>query len=336
MKNRILYLLIIMIPFLCDCSRRSNLIRQADILESGKTSFHISLDGLLMNLGSYCIYNPDDLQALTTYTRLLSITGYHAAAVRNAGKLMLENPGNSGYRNLYLSECILGYQRPTLTESEKFIPGIHTEGTTADTMRIMDSIFVLDERIRDYPSSADLYAKRGQQYFFLEEMDAAIWDFDKSIQLDPCNTVSLFNKSFALFRTRNDQNAMEFFVRYEQCIASQRKKPYSGAASYGTMLARLISLDSLIKASDHPAPYLFDKARLYARAMELESALASVDEAIKADDGKADFFALRAWVNNKMGRQAQALSDIERSEQLGGDRNSPLFKTIRQANSRRQ
>jgi len=332
MNKRNLYFLILFLPIFWECSHRSQLIRQADIIESGETTSQMSIDNLLMKIGAYCVYHPDDTQVLFTYTQLLSKAGYDAASLRNAEKLFFKNPRKMEYRNLYISECILGYQQPILNGDEKNIPDKNGTGDLAGKIRIIDSIIVLNEQIRNEPSNSDVYAKRGQQCLFLNELRAANWDFDKSLQLDPCNTSSLFNKSFTLFKIRSNPNALDYLVKYEQCIAKQRKQPYPGVAKYRTMLTHLISLDSLIKTSDHPAQHLFNRANVYAKASELEFAIADIDEAIKLDNRNADFFAMRAYINYHIGKQDQALSDIERAEQLGGNKNSPLSRIIREGN----
>jgi len=335
MKKRNIYFLILFLPIFWECSHRSQLIRQADIIESGKSTSHMSIDNLLMKIGAYCVYHPDDPQALFTYTRLLSKAGYNAAALRNAEKLVFRNPRNKEYRNLYIAQCILGYQQPILSGDEKNIPGKNGNEDLVGKIRIIDSIIVLNVQIRNEQSKSETYAKRGQQFLFLNELRAANWDFDKSLQLDPCNTLSLFNKSFTLFKIRSNPKALDYLVKYEQCLVIERKKPYPGVAKYRTMLTQLISLDSLIKTSDHPAPHLFNRANLYAKASELEFAIADIDEAIKLDNRNADFFAMRANINYHIGRQDQALSDIERAEQLGGNKNSPLSRLIREGNPKK-
>jgi tetratricopeptide (TPR) repeat protein len=60
---------------------------------------------------------------------------------------------------------------------------------------------------------AEVYSNRGSAYLMIDEIDRAISDFDRAIQLEPDNAMRYYNRGIALSRKHQVQKAIDDYSR---------------------------------------------------------------------------------------------------------------------------
>jgi tetratricopeptide (TPR) repeat protein len=60
---------------------------------------------------------------------------------------------------------------------------------------------------------AEVYSNRGSAYLMIDEIDRAISDFDRAIQLEPDNAIRYYNRGIAFSRKHQVQKAIDDYSR---------------------------------------------------------------------------------------------------------------------------
>ena len=60
---------------------------------------------------------------------------------------------------------------------------------------------------------AEVYSNRGSAYLMIDEIDRAISDFDRAIQLEPDNAIRYYNRGIAFSRKHQEQKAIDDYSR---------------------------------------------------------------------------------------------------------------------------
>jgi tetratricopeptide (TPR) repeat protein len=79
------------------------------------------------------------------------------------------------------------------------------------------------QALRDGGDDAELYSNRGSAYLMLEEIDRAISDFDRPIQLEPDNAIRSYNRGTAFSRGQQQKMAIDdYSVAISACALTWR------------------------------------------------------------------------------------------------------------------
>lgn len=181
-----------------------------------------------------------------------------------------------------------------------------------------------DEAIADFSRSLAerptlaAYSDRGVAYLIKGDFAQAHRDFDKSIELDPKNYSSYFNKAFAYAGANDHDNAIRF---HDKSLAI--KKTAQGLngrgvswRSKGDSVRALADFDEAIRVdATFPNSYI-NLSGLYADRGEFERSLVYCDQAIRLLPNSAESYHNRALILYHKGDYDSALIDLEKAVAL--------------------
>jgi tetratricopeptide (TPR) repeat protein len=192
----------------------------------------------------------------------------------------------------------------------------------------------LDAAMRLLPNTASYY-NRGNVYYDLGELDKAIGDYDRAIELDPKNSSALARKGFALSLQGKHQEA---FTNYKRAIAIDP----ANAGFYGDGAKTLLqsgdpqqALEYCNQAIAHN-PQFTDAYRtrgcVFMRLDDFESAAKDFSEVLDRGATLPENFVNRALANKGRGAVTDAVSDYEKALSLArSNGNETLAASIESA-----
>ena len=232
-------------------------------------------------------------------------------------------------------------------ESEKVVVQAFLKGRKLSTEKGKEQAALesLDQALQKYDRHSQAYERRGHINFRLGNLEDAIYDFEKSVRLDPRNAESYLGLGFIKFKQKKYKDAAEHFeMATKSAVALQ--------AIY--WVARRHKAMSHIKMND------FEKAefdlRLFTRRhfnpddvnyehrqwafsqygmvlMELgkyEEAIEAFDQALKVDEGKKDKLRADQLRNRGVAKQKAGgsgyLSDWKEAAHLGDSKAKKLLE----------
>jgi tetratricopeptide (TPR) repeat protein len=192
------------------------------------------------------------------------------------------------------------------------------------TGNVEDALADLDEAIRVHPDSASSHVHRGHVHLAAGRRADALADFDRAIELDPEQDRALASRA-ELYRAQGrHQEALADLDRalgidpeytWAYVVRSQCMRQLQRWEEAVRDMARAADLDSEWSwYRAHLADLLLDLGRHADAFREADRALADPDE--DGPRGRAWPYTLRAWALHGLGRDTEALSDLDHAVSL--------------------
>jgi tetratricopeptide (TPR) repeat protein len=182
----------------------------------------------------------------------------------------------------------------------------------------------LSRAIELEPTSAAYFTQRGDVLEALKRSANAMEDFDKALELDPARADARLERAVLRLRAKNREGAQSDLEALDKALAPQAYMRLPMSRLYLELEQPAQSLAQLNQwLPTHPDEVRRDaalNARCWARAMlgiELDQALKDCNDAIDADAKNAAYLDSRGWVHLRLGSYRKALSDFDRSLELG-------------------
>jgi len=180
-----------------------------------------------------------------------------------------------------------------------------------------------DAAIRDYnrsiginPTQAGYFNNRGLAYLHLKKQPKnAILDFRKAHELDPDNAIPLFNLGVASNYLEDYQSTLDYFSRSIERHRDPSAYEYRAYALYrlGRYPDAVNDMSSAIKLAPTSAKLYSDRGFYRCLTKDTNGALSDHDHAIHLDENDAIFLHERSVCLTRTGNLQAALSDISKA-----------------------
>ncbi|RTL66630.1 MAG: tetratricopeptide repeat protein, partial [Hyphomicrobiales bacterium] len=177
-----------------------------------------------------------------------------------------------------------------------------------------------DLAIAKFPKDATLYNDRGAEYMDQNDMERALADLSKAIELDRKYARAYKNRA-DIYRDRGDYE--DAVADYSNAIQNDAK--YAGAYN-GRCWLRAISnrelpqalgdCDEALRLRPNAANYLDSRGLVFLRLGRIKEAIADYDAALKEYDKLAGSLYGRGLAKRKIGDVAGGDADIARAKQI--------------------
>ena len=239
-------------------------------------------------------FNPNYVKAYENRGKALSALGEKeksAADLRRAEKIRLSNEG-----------------------ADKIIEKALTFSQRGDYKFALE---LLNQAAELYPENEFVFVNRGNVHKDgFSDYDAAIADYNKTIELNPKFSWPYHNRALALGRLKRWDEAI---ADYERAIALDQNyaSAYNGRAwaycQIGKFEAALVDANKAIKLKPNEANYYDTRACAYEGLKRLEEALTDLNTAIKLSP-EGWLFRRRGEIYKLMGDESKAKADFARAE----------------------
>jgi tetratricopeptide (TPR) repeat protein/predicted aspartyl protease len=178
----------------------------------------------------------------------------------------------------------------------------------------------LDRAVELDPTQAAFFAQRGGILASLNRPAKAMEDLDKALALDPAQVDARYGRAYLRHRMKDIDGAKADLDALDKTLSAQAQMRLAMARFYGNLelpAQQLAQLNLWLPA--HPNEVRRDIAlnsRCWARlqlGIELDKALEDCNAAVDADPKSPNHLDSRGWVNLRLGKYADALSDFDRS-----------------------
>lgn len=189
-----------------------------------------------------------------------------------------------------------------------------------------DNTKMADEALYNYshaielqPLSLLMRESRARFYLNLKNYDKAIGDYTHILKKEPDNAEARNYRAFAYYQQRDYENARRDY----ETVLKRHPADYTSALGVALVLQKTHKVGEAVRRMEFLIVEHPDKAELYAvRASmygdldNLSLALVDLNQAIKLEPNRPDYYLQRALVYERMGKKNQAESDRRRAANL--------------------
>jgi len=200
--------------------------------------------------------------------------------------------------------------------------------TTEDLKRLK----AFSEEIRQHPSSADAYLRRGKVYLNLLRPLPAANDFSEAIRLDPEHAgEALRSRALVLAKHGGPAGPAAAIQDLNRAIASNPRfaKAYMSRAlvlvAQGNLTSALADIEKAVSLAPTDAEIQFNRGNLLVAGKRFEDAFRQYGKAIELDPNLADAYLNRAAILMQAGRLEEAMPDLDRAIALNPDGEAAYF-----------
>jgi tetratricopeptide (TPR) repeat protein len=190
----------------------------------------------------------------------------------------------------------------------------------------MQKIDSLDQVLKEKPHDTTAYLQRGQVFLQLNNPNAAVFDFNKTLALDSAYAPGYYHLGRAFLVMDSSAIAKQNYRKAAKL--EPENKIYANALKRMEFQAQLEKELQAVNAKidQNPQSHLFylDKARVYAKYRYYEKALETILHAKQLNDLDPNVYHALAIVNLRMGNTDEALLNAKKVGKLGGAVNPAL------------
>ena len=249
--------------------------------------------------------------AVDDYNKAIELNPNYAKAYENRGKaLSALGEKEKSAADLRRAEKI----RLSNEGADKIIEKALTFSQRGDYKFALE---LLNQAAELYPENEFVFVNRGNVHKDgFSDYDAAIADYNKTIELNPKFSWPYHNRALALGRLKRWDEAI---ADYERAIALDQNyaSAYNGRAwaycQIGKFEAALVDANKAIKLKPNEANYYDTRACAFEGLKRLEEALTDLNTAIKLSP-EGWLFRRRGEIYKLMGDEAKAKADFARAE----------------------
>jgi tetratricopeptide (TPR) repeat protein len=141
-----------------------------------------------------------------------------------------------------------------------------------------EAVAACSRLIERNPKDADAYHKRGKAYYYLNNYDRAIADYDEAVRLTP-KDVEVYKDRALVYKFKHD---------YDRAIAD---------------------MDQAVRLAPEDAKSYKDRASVYESRHDYDRAIADLDQAVRLSPKDAEIYKHRAWVHLSKRDYDRAIAD---------------------------
>ena len=178
----------------------------------------------------------------------------------------------------------------------------------------------LDRACALAPTSAALFAQRGEIRLHLNQPDEARADIDKALRLDPQQVDARLQRASMRAGSRDADGALADLAELDRTLAPEAQQRLAMGRLYLSLQApakAVAQFDRWIPLHRHEFQIETTlRERCWARVelgIDLDKALDDCDEAVDADSKNPLFLSDRGWVYLRMGKPKKAVADFDRA-----------------------
>lgn len=178
--------------------------------------------------------------------------------------------------------------------------------------------------------NADAYNYRGLAFGYIGDVENAIGDFEKAIQLDPKFTEAYLNRGSAYLSLKEVQKALDDFGKV---ISLDPKNPevfYQRGRIYynqGDAKKAIVDFSKAISLGLKNNPVYYSRGNSYYKSGDYQNAIKDYTKAIELDSTDSEALNNRAMAYDKSGNTKLANQDRERLNRISGNK-FPEFETL--------
>jgi tetratricopeptide (TPR) repeat protein len=243
----------------------------------------------------------------------------------------LKNSGLEVLKNLYLAKAINTNSNNQHEETIRLITNyLDISEGDADVYHRRGRAYLfldkLNEAFNDFEKSISLnplmaasYVGRGNVYGHRKEYAKALIEFEKAFEIDPTSSIVIGNMGLVFEKLGDKKKAMEY---YTKSIGIDPKN-YGAYANRGTLYIELgqysealADYDILINSNQNSELYLYNRGFTHSKLGNRRKAIEDYTKAIELNGEYSDAFWNRSIEYNLIGETANAKSDQEMALQL--------------------
>ncbi len=183
-----------------------------------------------------------------------------------------------------------------------------------------DSLAVLNQLIRKYPSSTDLRLKKAAINIELKQLDYAIEEYGRVLELDPKNPAALFYRAYVNGSLRRYALACSDYERFLS-IVPRHFEAHLGLTQMkrklGWKLETIDEMNRLVQLFPDSAIAYAVRADYETEQGQFEVALFDWDEAIERSPRNADFVVSKVNLFLMQKRNEEALHELDKAVRRG-------------------
>jgi tetratricopeptide (TPR) repeat protein len=230
---------------------------------------------------------------------------------------------NEGFLNKKIVECGIGAKKYELILNQREWIQDKDMGINR-IIPFLDSIVFLNRHLEMYPMDYSSYNERGNNFFKLDQIIAASYDYAYAFNHQPSNKQFAFNYIYSLLHQNKATEAQAVF-----------KNSSSPSVLNDTRINKMIALaDSIISIENSNLPEhheSFKKAQMFYRFNQMKLAFKAIEKSLQREVEFSDAYAFRALMFYRSGQMGEAYNDILMAEKYSGRLNTPLSKMIKNA-----
>lgn len=162
------------------------------------------------------------------------------------------------------------------------------------------------------PTAASGFIARGNTAFNAGQIDEAIQNYSRALDVDPSNAVAYYERGNAyLSRRQFDKALADFAAAIDRNFAGELAYLNRGIvyAQTGVLDLALKDLNAAAHLNPTSAEVYYNRGLLYMRAANFEAAIADFSTATKLNPRHADAFAARGAARQSIGQITEATRD---------------------------
>jgi len=179
------------------------------------------------------------------------------------------------------------------------------------------------------PSIAKVYYNRGIAYGRKGQYDRAISDNNKAIELNPKYEWAFYNRGLAYYYKGKLDQSIDDFSKTIEIDPRIDKAYFNRGLAYHDKAQLDKAISDYTKAIELAPKHLYaynNRGNAYRAKGQYDQAISDYTKAIEIDSGIAIVYDNRGYVYNKIGQQDKACSDWKRACELGSCNNYEFLK----------
>jgi tetratricopeptide (TPR) repeat protein len=197
-------------------------------------------------------------------------------------------------------------------------------------LRIRACTSIIESAKTKTADRADAYRNRGLAYAIGHDLDHALADYDRAIEIEPGNPHGFLVRGSAFFERKDDVRAI---ADYSRAIALDPR--YSAALSKRALAYRrlgdhakaIADYDRLIALDADDAVSWIERGATYLEAHQDARGLQDYDQAVRIAGQYAWPWSTRCWARGLAGRLEEALADCNAALRIDPDEATDTFES---------
>ena len=252
-------------------------------------------------------------EAIVDYNKAIELNPRYAKAYENRGKALSALGDEKAAADFQQAAKIINSNKGADKLIEEAL-ALNKRGEFNSALEILNQAAEL------YPDNQFVFVNRGNIYNnHFRDYEAAIADYNKTIEINPKFSWSYLNRAIALGRLKRWDEAIADYGRAIE-LDINYADAYNGRAwSYckiGKFEEALVDIDRALKLKPNEANYFDTRADAYIGLKRYDDALADLNTAVKLSP-EGWLFYRRGEIYQLMGDDAKAKVDFDKAKQLG-------------------
>lgn len=190
------------------------------------------------------------------------------------------------------------------------------EAYKAEQQRIVEATTA---EIAANPNDTKAYKKRAEAYLGLQQIEAALTDYDQIVRLNPDNIQHLMMRATYRSMTQNYQGAIQDYDRILQ-LEPKNVEAYQRRAGYRNLAkdhsGALADYNAAIKLAPDDYGLYLGRAYIRQELKDFKGMIADANTIIRFEPDNADAYALRSEAHHQLGARQAAEADQQKADQL--------------------